>query len=270
MTTIFEYAQRCLQHPDIEQKLATTQLAWQKLQAGELSFESDLPVDAIALTRFPPRPYLLPPRDMPKRRLNSPNGVAAMFHALAHIEFIAIYLAWDMLYRFRGLPEQFYRDWLKVAAEEAQHFVLIRSHLNSFGIDYGDFPAHQGLWEHAEDTAENLLARLAIVPRCMEARGLDVTPTMIEKFQARNDDASVAILSRILTDEVGHVAIGSYWFKMICQQQGYDSEQKYRELLLQFYKGKPKGPFNKEMRIIAGFSTAELAWLETNEETTDV
>jgi uncharacterized ferritin-like protein (DUF455 family) len=262
MKNIFDYAQICLQHNDIEQKLATTHLAWQKLQTGELSFQSNQPVANISLTQFPPRPLLLPPRDMPRRRLNSTGGVVAMFHALAHIEFIAIYLAWDILYRFRGLPEQFYRDWLKVADEEAQHFALIRTHLRSLGIDYGDLPAHQGLWEHAEDTADNLLARLAIVPRCMEARGLDVTPAMIEKFQTRNDTASVEILTRILTDEVGHVAIGSYWFKWLCQEQDYEPEQKYRDLLQQFYKGKPKGPFNKEMRIIAGFSTAELDWLE--------
>lgn len=264
MKNIFEYAQICLQKSDIEEKLATTHLAWQKLQAGELSFQSNHPVDSISLTQFPAQPQLLPPRDMPRRRLNAANGVAAMFHALAHIEFIAIYLAWDILYRFRGLPEQFYRDWLKVADEEAQHFALIRTHLLSLGIDYGDLPAHQGLWEHAEDTADNLLARLAIVPRCMEARGLDVTPAMIEKFQTRSDETSVAILTRILSDEIGHVAIGSYWFKWLCQQQEYEPEQKYRDLLQQFYKGKPKGPFNKEMRIIAGFSTAELDWLENS------
>lgn len=265
MKNIFEYAQLCLQHSDIEQKLATTHQAWQNLQTGQLSFDSLHPVESISLTQFPQQPLLLAPRDMPKRRLNAPGGVAALFHALAHIEFTAIYLAWDIVYRFRGLPEQFYRDWLRVADEEAQHFALIRAHLHFLGIDYGDLPAHQGLWEHAEDTAHNLLARLAIVPRCMEARGLDVTPAMIEKFQARNDATSVAILTQILTDEVGHVATGSYWFKMLCQQQGYEPEQKYRDLLQQFYKGKPKGPFNKELRIIAGFSTAELDWLETHE-----
>jgi uncharacterized ferritin-like protein (DUF455 family) len=265
MKNIFEFAQLCLQNYDVEQKLATTHIAWQKLQAGELSFESEHPVNSIGLTQFPQRPLLLPPRDMPRRRLNAQGGVAAMFHALAHIEFIAIYLAWDIVYRFRGLPDQFYQDWLKVADEEAQHFALIRTHLRSLGLDYGDLPAHQGLWEHAEETAHDLLARLAIVPRCMEARGLDVTPTMIEKFKARHDETSVAILTLILTDEVGHVATGSYWFKWLCQQQGYEPEQKYRDLLQQFYNGKPKGPFNKEMRIIAGFSIAELDWLETNE-----
>jgi uncharacterized ferritin-like protein (DUF455 family) len=265
MENIFAFAEFCLHHAEIEEKLAATHFAWAKLQAGELSFSSDLPVESIKLTQFPARPQLLPPRNMVRRNLNTPAGITAMFHALAHIEFMAIYLAWDIIYRFRGLPQQFYQDWLQVADEEAQHFALIRNHLRSFDVDYGDLPAHQGLWEHAEDTANDVLARLAIVPRCMEARGLDVTPGIIEKFKVLNDSDSVAILQRILTDEVGHVAFGSYWFKAFCLQQGVDSEQKYQQLLRQYYKGKPKGPFNKEMRIIAGFSTAELAWLETNE-----
>jgi uncharacterized ferritin-like protein (DUF455 family) len=263
MKNIFDIAQYCLQQTDIEQKLAMTHQTWQTLQTGTLSFDSVSPVASINSTRFPERPLLLPLRQMPKRNLNTHAGVAAMFHALAHIEFVAIYLAWDILYRFRGLPEQFYQDWLKVADEEAQHFALIRNHLRDLGCNYGDLPAHQGLWEHAQDTAHDVLARLAIVPRCMEARGLDATPAIIEKFKSRQDTASVAILNRILTDEVGHVAIGSYWFKTLCQQQGFEPEQKYQELLQQFYKGKPKGPFNKEMRVIAGFSTAELDWLES-------
>jgi uncharacterized ferritin-like protein (DUF455 family) len=263
MKSLFDYACDCLQAVDIEQKLATTHAAWQAMQNGTLTWAADEPLAPMSATRFPSRPLLLPPRQMPKRRLNAERGVATLFHALAHIEFVAIYLAWDMVYRFRGLPAQFYRDWLKVADEEAQHFDLIRNHLRELGMDYGDLPAHQGLWEHAQDTEHDVLARLAIVPRCMEARGLDVTPVMIEKFQARNDPASVAILTRILQDEIGHVAIGSHWFKRLCQQQSLDFEQKYRELLQQFYPGKPKGPFNQEMRIMAGFSIAELTWLET-------
>ena len=131
------------------------------------------------------------------------------------------------------------------------------------GVNYGDLPAHNGLWDHAKDTSENLLARLAMVPRCMEARGLDVTPAIIKKFENINDTASVALLTRILTDEIGHVERGSYWFKNLCIQQGIEPEAKYRDLIKQFYLGgKPKGPFNREMRIIAGFSAAELDWLE--------
>jgi len=185
------------------------------------------------------------------------------FHAIAHVEFVAIYLAWDILYRFRGMPEQFYQDWLRVADEEAQHFALIRTHLLAMQVDYGDLPAHSGLWDHAKDTADDLPGRLAMVPRCMEARGLDVTPALIEKFRILGDAASVAILTRILTDEVGHVELGSYWFKFVCQQRGFEAEAKYRELIDQYYVGgKPKGPFNRELRKVAGFSDAEIDWLE--------
>ena len=160
------------------------------------------------------------------------------------------------------LPEQFYQDWLRVADEEAQHFTLIREHLLTMGIDYGDLPAHGGLWDHARQTAEDLLARLAIVPRCMEARGLDVTPAMIKKFEAMNDGRGVAILTRILNDEVGHVQLGSKWFAYQCRQTSVDPDDTYKQLISQFYKGKPKGPFNRKMRIIGGFSEAELEWLE--------
>jgi len=199
---------------------------------------------------------------MPRRRLETDAGKAAFFHALAHIEFVAIYLAWDIIYRFRGLPDNFYGDWLRIADEEAQHFALIRDHLLSLGLDYGDLPAHRGLWSHAEDTADDILARLAVVPRCMEARGVDVTPGMINKLQALGDEAGVKILTRIYQDEIGHVERGSYWFKHLATAQGFDSEQKYKELILGYYKGKPKGPFNREVRIIAGFSNNELDWLE--------
>jgi uncharacterized ferritin-like protein (DUF455 family) len=189
--------------------------------------------------------------------------VAAFFHAIAHVEFMAISLAWDLLYRFRGLPEQFYQDWLQVADEEAQHFELLQAHLHTMNSQYGDLPAHNGLWDHAVDTADDLLGRLAMVPRCMEARGLDVTPALITKFEAMGDQTAVALLTRILTDEIGHVERGSHWFKFVCHQQGYASEDKYKALINHYYRGgKPKGPFNREMRIIAGFSHTELDWLE--------
>ncbi len=263
LTNLFEFAEVCLFHTDIDEKMAFTHQAKQMMDEGRLSFSSNMPVLPIELVKFPDKPELMAPRNMPKRKLNSVEGLAAFFHAIAHIEFIAIYLAWDLLYRFRGLPEQFYRDWLKIADEEAQHFELIRLHLLNMNTAYGDFPAHSGLWDHANDTAEDLLARLALVPRCMEARGLDVTPAMIEKFKLIGDEASVKLLTRILTDEVGHVERGSYWFKFVCQQQGLEVEAKYQQTLTGYYKGKkPKGPFNRELRIIAGFSNTELDWLE--------
>lgn len=216
----------------------------------------------IETTRFPDRPELLSPKHMPQRKLHTEAGKAAFFHALAHIEFIAIYLAWDIIYRFRGLPEQFYRDWLKVADEEAQHFSLLQAHLQTMGVDYGDLPAHGGLWDHAEKTAEDLLGRLAIVPRCLEARGLDVTQQTIAKFQAMGDRQAVRILSRILADEVGHVKFGSDWFRYCCDREGRNPEQTYREKIQKYFIGKPRGPFNRELRIIAGFTNDEIDWLE--------
>jgi len=259
---IFTVAEFCLHHAGFEQKIEKTHKA-KKLDEGcQLSFDSMEPIQSISHTKFPDSPQLLSPRDMPKRKVNSPAGKIAFFHALAHIEFVAIYLAWDILYRFRGLPKQFYQDWLQVADEEAQHFTLIRKHLLEMGADYGELPAHSGLWDHAEETGNDVLDRLAIVPRCMEARGLDITPQMIEKFRVQGDIKSVDLLTRILNDEIGHVKIGSYWFKTICQQRGLNQEDKYIELIKKFYVGKPKGPFNRELRIIAGFTNAEIDWLE--------
>ncbi|WP_174624533.1 ferritin-like domain-containing protein [Candidatus Methylobacter favarea] len=265
MKNLFEFAEACLHRPSIDEKLALSHYARHLLLNGALDLAEDRPLLPIASVKFPDKPELLAPRYMPARKLTTTDGVTAFFHAIAHVEFVAIYLAWDIVYRFRGMPKQFYQDWLRVADEEAQHFELIRNHLRTRSIDYGDLPAHSGLWEHAIATADDLLARLAMVPRCMEARGLDVTPAIIEKFKVLGDDDSVAILSRILTDEVGHVESGSYWFKFVCRQKGFEPEAKYRQLITHYFKGgKPKGPFNREMRIIAGFSNAELDWLETH------
>jgi uncharacterized ferritin-like protein (DUF455 family) len=263
MNNVFEFAEAFFRQANVDEKLALTHQAWRAYISSELAFTSDRPVLQIDRVTFPEKPELLAPRQMPRRKLTTADGVAAFFHAIAHVEFVAIYLAWDILYRFRGMPEEFYQDWLRVADEEAQHFALIRTHLRAMQIDYGDLPAHSGLWDHAKDTADDLPGRLAMVPRCMEARGLDVTPALIEKFRILGDDASVAILTRILTDEVGHVELGSKWFKFVCRQRGFEAEAKYRELIGQYYiGGKPKGPFNRELRKIAGFSDAEIDWLE--------
>jgi uncharacterized ferritin-like protein (DUF455 family) len=263
MNKLFEIAEACLHNPSIDEKLALTHRAKRLLDQKQLDFTSNSPVQVISQVKFPEKPILQAPRHMPKRNLTSQDGVIAFFHAIAHVEFMAIYLAWDLLYRFRGLSAQFYQDWLIVADEEAHHFELLRQHLRCFNVEYGDLPAHGGLWDHALETAEDLLARLALVPRCMEARGLDVTPGIIAKFTAKGDEAGVAILTRILTDEVKHVERGSYWFKTICNQQGLEPETQYQALISQYYRGgKPKGPFNREMRKVAGFSDAELDWLE--------
>jgi len=262
--TLIEVAETCLYGSAMEEKLNLTHRARAALDSGRLAMPSTwavLPIDGVV---FPERPLLLPPRLMPSRKLTAAGGVAAFFHAIAHIEFVAIYLAWDIIYRFPGLPAAFYQDWLRIADEEAQHFQLIRGYLRTLGLDYGALPAHGGLWDHARDTAHDVLARLALVPRCLEARGLDVTPGLIEKFKSMGDEAGVAILGRILSDEIGHVERGSFWFKFFCTEQGFDPEHHFQQMVGQYYLGgKPKGPFNHEIRRRAGFSKQELAWLES-------
>jgi uncharacterized ferritin-like protein (DUF455 family) len=194
--------------------------------------------------------------------LNGREGLAALIHAIAHIEFSAINLAWDAVYRFRGMPRDYYDDWVRVAAEEAQHFRWLREHLRSLGYDYGDFEVHAGLWEMAEHTAHDPLIRMALVPRVLEARGLDATPQMIERLRAVGDESGVAILKVILSDEIGHVAAGSRWFRYLCIQRGLDPGPTFRELVMRYFKGHIKGPLNREARLQAGFSVQELADLE--------
>lgn len=263
MNTIFEFAALCLHHDTVADKLTATHKAFDLMQQRQLSFQSVSEPLSINKTCFPKRPELRDPRTMPRRKLTSKAGLIAFFHAIAHIEFMAIYLAWDIIYRFRGLPERFYREWLTVADEEAQHFALLQQHLAQYGCSYGDLPAHSGLWDVAEDTADDVLARLALVPRYMEAHGLDVTPEMIEKFKAFGDDDSVAVLHRILTDEIGHVDCGSYWFKRICNERQLDYEQHYQHLVATRLKGYPRGKLNRPLRKQAGFSDNELDWLES-------
>ncbi|NLO79510.1 MAG: ferritin-like domain-containing protein [Xanthomonadaceae bacterium] len=218
--------------------------------------------EPIAAPGRPPRPQLVAPRELVQRRLTTLQGRAAMIHAIAHIEFNAINLALDAVYRFRGLPAWYYGDWLRVAEEEGRHFRMLRDRLRALGYDYGDFPAHNGLWEMAEQTAHDYLVRMALVPRVLEARGLDVTPGMLERLRAVGDLETVGLLEIILEEEVGHVAIGSRWFKYACAQRGLDPEPTFRELLSRYMRGRLRGPFNTDARLAAGFSAEELAALE--------
>jgi uncharacterized ferritin-like protein (DUF455 family) len=213
----------------------------------------------------PAKPVLVPPRKLPKRSLHTPSGHAALIHAIAHIEFNAINLAWDAVYRFRDMPRQFYDDWIRVADEEAYHFQLVRDHLNNLGYDYGDFDAHNGLWEMAVKTAHDPLVRMALVPRVLEARGLDVTPGIMDRLRNAGDDAAVAVLEIILRDEVGHVEIGTRWFHFLCEQRGLEPEATFRGLLKQYMKGSNpigKGPLHRSARLAAGFTKEELDYLE--------
>ena len=263
MPNLFSLSEQILTTPDVEAKLSLTHRAWQSHLQNELTLETTaqppLPPESA---QFPNKPVLVDPRELPKRKLTSNEGKAALLHSIAHIEFSAIQLAWDHLYRFRDMPQQYYLDWLGVAEEEAQHFELLRGRLREFGMEYGDLPAHAGLWGIATETAYDVLARMALVPRFMEARGLDVTPGMIAKLKNIDDTASVNVLERILHDEVGHVALGSHWFQWICGQRGLNPEQEYFKLIERHMKGQARGPFNLELRRQAGFSEAELILLD--------
>jgi uncharacterized ferritin-like protein (DUF455 family) len=202
------------------------------------------------------RPLLRPPKAMPKRRsFGSPAGRIALLHALAHIELNAIDLGWDVIARFAmpELPAEYFDDWVGVAAEEAHHFELLAARLADFGVAYGDLPAHDGLWEAAEATAGDLLARLAVVPLVLEARGLDVTPEMAARLERAGDTKSAAILHHIYRDEIGHVGVGLRWFEHLCRTRGLLPEVAFHATVRRYFKGVLKPPFNHEARATAGF-----------------
>ncbi|MGE8616334.1 MAG: ferritin-like domain-containing protein [Achromobacter spanius] len=213
----------------------------------------------------PQRPELVAPAQVKHRSMATVEGRAALLHALAHIEFNAVNLALDILWRFAGMPDAFYRDWLRVAREEAYHFDLLRQRLAALGHGYGDFPAHNGLWDMAERTSADLLARLALVPRTLEARGLDASPMIRNKLAGAGDAESAAIVDIILRDEIGHVAIGNQWFKHLCAQAGREPVACYAELAQRYDAPRLRGPFNLEARRAAGFDDAELAALQADQ-----
>jgi uncharacterized ferritin-like protein (DUF455 family) len=195
--------------------------------------------------------------------MGSAQGRAAFIHSIAHIEFNAIDLAWDAVYRFRGLPHAYYADWVAVANDEARHFTMLRTRLRALGYDYGDFDAHNGLWEMAEKTAHDGLVRMALVPRVLEARGLDVTPAMIVKLRALGDDETAEILATILDEEVAHVAAGSRWFRWYCEQQQCEPQATFGALLAHYAPGATRRILNEKARLAAGFSQYELDQLQS-------
>ncbi|SLN49245.1 ferritin-like domain-containing protein [Oceanibacterium hippocampi] len=224
-------------------------------RAGELAVENGGPPMPDRPAR-PERPELLPPGRMPRRRIGRGRaGRFALLHAVAHIEFNAIDLAWDLVGRFAdgGLPDRFFADWIAVGDDEARHFMLVESRLRALGGGYGDLPAHDGLWEAAASTADDLLARLAIVPMVLEARGLDVTPDMIRRLDAAGDTGSAAVLRVIYEDEIGHVAAGRHWFEVIAGHRGLPPEETWQALVRERFRGGLKPPFNAEARDRAGF-----------------
>ena len=209
----------------------------------------------------PRRPELVAPLAVQRRSMRTPAGRAALLHALAHIEFNAINLALDAIWRYAAMPDAYYADWLQVAAEEACHYTLLAAHLQAQGHAYGDFSAHDSLWDMAEKTSGDVLARMALVPRTLEARGLDASPPVRAKLAQAGDMEAAAILDIILRDEIGHVAIGNRWYGWLCRQRGLDPVAGYADLALRYRAPPPRGPFNMEARRAAGFSELELAQL---------
>lgn len=211
----------------------------------------------------PCNPELVSPLAVKKRSMRTEEGRAALIHALTHIEFNAINLALDAIWRFSNMPPTYYADWLKVAAEEAYHFTLLNNHLKTLGYEYGSFPSHDSLWEMVEKTTEDVLARMALVPRTMEARGLDACPALRSKLAQAGDHPAAEIIDIILYDEIGHVAIGNNWFNWLCTQRKLDPIIAYETLRLQFNAPKLRAPFNMEARKQAGFSEEELSLLSS-------
>jgi len=249
------------QNPD--EKIATTLY----LQASEATFSIASKHHFATpdnLPGCPERPELCSHLDIPKRSPFTTEGLAALLHAVTHIEFNAINLALDAIWRFADMPDAYYLDWLQVAAEEARHFSLLRAHLQTMGYDYGDFPAHTGLWDMTAKTSDDVMARMALVPRTLEARGLDATPPMqakLRKVGTPHALKAVDILDIILRDEIGHVAIGNHWYRYLCSQRGLDPLATYAVLARQYGAPRVKGPLNLDARRAAGFDEAELALL---------
>lgn len=238
------------------------------LHAQALAPEAELDTAAVLMPATEPpgrpeRPHLVTAVQVPSRSPFTAEGRAALLHAIAHIEFNAINLALDAVWRFPGMPREFYLDWLQVASEEALHFTLLDGHLRTMGRGYGDFDAHDGLWSMARRTAGDVLARMALVPRTLEARGLDATPPLQAKLAKAGDHRAVEILGVILRDEVGHVRIGNRWYRHLCRERGLDPLALYPQLVERYEAPRLRPPFNVEARSAAGFSPEEIAYLSS-------
>lgn len=262
-----QQALRALLETDPTQKVRLAEQAMAQAETLEVAAEMALQAPP-GLPGCPAQPELRSHLDVPKRSPFTREGLAALLHAVTHIEFNAINLALDAVWRFPGMPRAYYLDWLKVAAEEARHFSLLRAHLQAMGYDYGDFPAHTGLWDMTAKTEGDLLARMALVPRTLEARGLDATPPMQAKLRKVGTPEAlraVDILDVILRDEIGHVAIGNHWYRALCAQRGLEPIATYALLARQYEAPRLKGPLNLDARRQAGFDETEIALLNGSE-----
>ena len=268
-TARFE-ALQALQCTNPSDKISAVQRLNARVSDHQFSFDcSDLNLtDPGSLPGRPDRPALLSHLDVPQISIFTARGLAGLAHSVCHIEFNAINLALDAVWRFPGMPTDYYTQWIRVACEEAHHFSLLRAQLHSMGYDYGDFPSHTGLWDMVERTKGDVVARMALVPRTLEARGLDATPPMQAKLRkVGTPDALklVTILDVILRDEVGHVAIGNHWYRWLCDRERLDPISHFRKLCEQYSAPRVRAPINEEARRLAGFQDAEMAELLLNQ-----
>ena len=243
---------------DLDAKVATTRQLFERWADRRISLFSPLDPAPPARPGRPEKPVLVSPGRVKKRSLNSASGRIALLHAIAHIELNAIDLALDIVARFapEKVPMSFFDGWMQVAFEEAKHFELLRQRLRSVGAEYGDLPAHDGLWQAATDTSNDLNARLAVVPLVLEARGLDITPSLIAKMNECGDTQSAKILEIIYTDEKKHVAIGAKWFRFFCARDRVDPAKRFQQLVRLNFRGRLKPPFNERARAAAGMTPA--------------
>jgi len=258
---LFEQALACIELDNPFDKASTAQALYERWTNGELVAVSTGQPVRIVVPGRPERPRLVDPRKVPKRGFKSRQGLLRLVHAITHIEFNAINLALDAVYRFRDMPLEYFSDWLQVAAEESRHFLMLESFLADNGAGYGDYDAHNGLWEMALKTDHDVMVRMALVPRVLEARGLDVTPGMISKLAAEGERRLVEILQIIHREEIGHVRIGTHWFTHACRQRSLSPQKVFTDLLDDHMKGAIHGPFDEASRIQAGFTEDELQYL---------
>lgn len=254
----FEQVKNALLENDPLTKTKLVDLLYADLCSSQVDMCQHEEIDAIEIPGRPALPELVHPSKVARRKLTTEQGRIALVHAICHIEFNAINLALDAVYRFQDLPQDYFLDWMKVAAEESKHFLLLHKRLQQLSSSYGEYSAHNGLWEMAIKTQHSIVERMALVPRVLEARGLDVTPGMIDRLVAIGDILTVNILKTILHDEIGHVEIGTRWFRYTCKQQGIDSESTFISLLKQYNVTIGNGPLHIDARQQAGFSPAEL------------
>ena len=255
---LFDCLLEAIKTGDIDRKCEFTLEILDHYSAGKYTLTNQTPPITIPIPGLPERVTLVPPRKLKRRGIQNQTGRLILIHAIAHIEFNAINLALDAAYRFRDQPEDFYLDWLTVAADEARHFKLLEHYLNQHGCRYGDYPAHNGLWDMAVQTESDVIARMALIPRVLEARGLDVTPAMIARLENAGDIEAVEILKTIYQDEIQHVRIGSKWFKHHCQFRNLNPKPTFLKMIKTHLHGELKGPFNIEARLLADFDDSEL------------